>query len=414
MDTQKLFARILDGVSGPNPTAGIRIAAKYDPAQGEGAKIYPPTFPVDRPRKDFKRYLTEKRLLATHESGELTKTLTVLTDSVQSEANRWEEAVQDAIDAGDISLPVIDLVINYDGRDHHITNLVAPHRAVDAYFRDAELDGKSWEETPGGKAIVSATSRSARALFEQVPSDLITGHWDSQRGTQRSRKVPRAYSSEMFGVNPQPGRSAAVRVDPFEISSGIKISLPKDGKPGDWGLSTDGKGSKPSEINLGNAISTDTGDLKKARAWVGTSVRHVERIAFISFAALRRLSFPLGGEPADHAVDAAARAVLVALALYGDRRAFAGGGIFLRSGCDLLLRSETVALVGAQGMHELLEIDPDRAKALFEHAVAHAATLGLAFNSSIQLAPKKKLADLIEQSMRSLRTEDDIEGVDPK
>ena len=204
--TESLYERIRAGVSGPSETAGIRVTANYAPAGGPGTKIYPPTFPVT-PTNEWKRYLVERRFRGRPDAPSMGNEPieTVLTDSIQSQANRVEEALQDALDAGEISIPVLDLVLDLLDQPMHITNLVAPHRGVDAYFRDAQLDGVDWEKTPGGRAIVTATPRTARALYEQVPSDLIFGHWDSQRGSQRARKVARCYSSENDRLEPPVG-----------------------------------------------------------------------------------------------------------------------------------------------------------------------------------------------------------------
>ncbi len=396
-----IYERILGGVSGPNDTAGIRIAATYSPALGPGAKIYPPTFPVS-PSPDWKRYLVDSRFDAEGNSVQA-----VLVDSIQSQANRVEEALQDALDAGDVSFPVLDLVFPFDGHDHHITNLVAPHRGVDAYFRDAERDGVDWESTPAGKELLAATARTARPLFRQTPTDLFLGHWDSQRGQQRSRKIARSYSSEMIGLNPQIGRSAAVRIDPYEISSAIKVST--GGLPADWELIGEKvKGGKPSDLNLGSIISTDDAkEEKRQRTWVGTSVTAVDRIGFISFAALQRFSFPETGATPDRAIDAAGRAALAALALYGDRRAFASSGLFLRSGCDLVLRSETLSFLATGEVVDPLSLSVAEAADLVKHAVAKASAVGLTFADSITLTPKAKLVQLVEQSMHRVGGDDE-------
>lgn len=395
-----IYQRILKGVSGPNDTAGIRITATYAPALGPGSKIYPPTFPVT-PSPEWKRYLVDSRFDSDGNSVQV-----VLVDSIQSQANRLEAALQDALDAGDVSFPVLDLVFPFDGRDHHITNLVAPHRGVDAYFRDAERDGVDWESTPLGKELLAATARTARPLFRQTPTDLFLGHWDSQRGKQRSRKIARSYSSEMFGLNPQIGRSAAVRIDPYEVSSAVKVSSPKGSQAADWVfVGEGGKGDNPSKVNLGSVPSTDDG--KEPRTWVGTSVTAVDRVGFISFAALQRFSFPDAGADPDRSTDAAGRAVLAALALYGDRRAFASAGLFLRSGCDLVLRSEAVSFLSSGEVLEPVAVSVADAAELVKHAVAQAEAVGLTFADSITLQPKAKLVQLVEQSMHRVGGDDE-------
>ncbi|GIW39502.1 MAG: hypothetical protein KatS3mg076_0079 [Candidatus Binatia bacterium] len=81
----------------------------------------------------------------------------VLLDSVQSQANRMELALQEAVDAGKIKLPLV--VVDFSEHDPtgdleadeaagrliekvgRITSLQVPHRLADAILRDSELDG---------------------------------------------------------------------------------------------------------------------------------------------------------------------------------------------------------------------------------------------------------------------------------
>src|SRR3954471_2504890 len=81
----------------------FRCSVKLQPAGGEGTKVFPPTYAGAV-------YATEKRRLPGHADP----VDCVLLDSVQSQANRMEDALQQAIDnerfknAG-VTLPVVEV-----------------------------------------------------------------------------------------------------------------------------------------------------------------------------------------------------------------------------------------------------------------------------------------------------------------
>ncbi len=145
--------------------AAIRAIRRLQPVGGPGDKIFPPTYPGDR-NNDPPRHVFERRRI----NGQ--NVLCVLIDSVQSQANRLEEALRTARDAGDIAFPAITV----DGR---ITTLDAPHRVFDAIIRDSELDGKRFRDTDVGRHLIGAKAQSARALFELSPTALVFGAWNS-------------------------------------------------------------------------------------------------------------------------------------------------------------------------------------------------------------------------------------------
>src|SRR2546427_7171510 len=83
--------------------AAARCRVALQPAGGEGTKVFPPTYAGAV-------YATEKRRLAGHENP----VDCVLLDSVQSQANRMEEALQEAIDSGrlqkaSVALPLVEV-----------------------------------------------------------------------------------------------------------------------------------------------------------------------------------------------------------------------------------------------------------------------------------------------------------------
>ena len=122
--------------------AAFRCRRRLQPAGGEGDKVFPPTFAGAV-------YAFEKRRMP----GRDEPVSCVLLDSVQSQANRMEMALQEAIEAGEIKLPLVEV----DFSEHDptgdneadekagrlvdavgkVTSLQAPHRLADAIFRDS-------------------------------------------------------------------------------------------------------------------------------------------------------------------------------------------------------------------------------------------------------------------------------------
>ena len=93
-----------------------------------------------------------------------------------------ELALQDAVDAGRIKMPL--LVVDFS--DHgptgdieadrragrlidtvgKVTSLQVPHRLADAILRDSELDGKLFRQSERGKALNTVSLANATPLFE--------------------------------------------------------------------------------------------------------------------------------------------------------------------------------------------------------------------------------------------------------
>src|SRR5437763_14830416 len=95
--TQALnFTALKDAVSGS--AAAYRCRRRLQPAGGEGDKVFPPTFAGAI-------YAMEQRRVP----GRLEPATCVLLDSVQSQANRMELALQEALDEGKLSIPVLEV-----------------------------------------------------------------------------------------------------------------------------------------------------------------------------------------------------------------------------------------------------------------------------------------------------------------
>lgn len=373
--------------------AAFRCRTKLQPAGGEGTKVFPPTHSGGA-------YATEQRRLPVNDKpGETRVVDCVLLDSVQSQANRIEDALQQAIDDGKLSMPLI--VVNFGDSVadvQRVTSLQAPHRAADAILRDSLTDQKDEKGKPlpfrksdVGKAITDSSLVNATGLFRYCPHALFLGVWDSTgpKGGLGA-KFARALVSEIVGIDAVVGRKTSSRIDPLQTRAAVKVIKSKDGS---WKLADNDKAKgavSPSEINHGN-IPPDVAD-------GSATISHAEHTAVLSLPQLRRLRFPIDGK-LDPNVDDAARTVLAALSLVGLT-------LSLERGCDL--RSRCLLFPEGPLSFELLEtpgaptpiaLDSTQAIAIYNDAVKAATKLRLPWETvPITLAPSPELIALVKKS----------------
>lgn len=260
------FEDLKKAVSGN--AAAFRCRRRLQPGGGEGDKVFPPTYAGGV-------YAVENRLINDH------VVRCVLLDSIQSQANRMEEALLDAIlpewrelpgEKQGCELPVIAVHL---GKHGWVTSLTAPHRIHDAILRDSNLNGTRFRDSDIGKEVVAARVHNATAFYRWCPTALLFGTWDSNAGEGlESAKIPRAVVSEIIGVDITAGVRTASRLDPLGIKAqsgtiyrrtdGGWALKEKDSDDGYIGATSDdlekdsdgnpkkfGKG-KPSDINHGN------------------------------------------------------------------------------------------------------------------------------------------------------------------
>ena len=327
---------------------------------------------------------------------------TVLIDSVQSQANRLEEALLHAAGEG-LSLPRVAVDFGGQGLEplEQITSLDAPHRVYDAILRDSLLGDDPFMESEVGKRIAAAKPSDATALLETSPTALLFGAWHSQgEGGGLGAKFPRVIVSEIVGIDTpvdeitnrrtgemEPrtaGQRTGSRIDPLGVLR--KVEVFKGATGWDTDQKKAGKGAKkarPSEINHGNiAPSVEP---------LGVTCAYAEHRTVITLAGLRRLRF--GGAERD----IAGRALIAALGLVAvaeqDARGYA-----LRSRCDLVCEGTApLELVHADGSTEALELDRAKARELYDEAYQHAEKAGFEFQS-LELAPQPKLIEVVRRS----------------
>jgi CRISPR-associated protein Csb1 len=398
----------------------IRGRAILEPAGGPGDKVFPPSHSVsDRDTKPGAKYAFETRRRDGNDVS------CVLLDSVQSQANRMEDALQALWADKKLTLPVIEVDLSDVAPDvGSVTSLTAPHRVADALLRDSFVDEngkkKLFRSSTLGKSFADASPRSAGPLFRVCPTGLVFGIWDSTGPNGGlGAKFQRALTSEIVGVGAKSGVKTASRIDPTGIvtaSATIYVSADPEAagspwthkvleaKPLDpkkvpkseedsalvekWGSKE--RAGKPSSINHSNippTIDTLAG---------GVTIDHAEHTVVLSLAALRRLGFADGGSDA--------RVVLAALGLVAVLAAESRGHD-LRSRCLLIPRQgEALALetVARDGATTPFALDFDGALTLYEEAVSKLPDT-LRFDQPAgeplaTLTPSPKLSHLITKS----------------
>jgi CRISPR-associated protein Csb1 len=401
MQSEELLKRILDACRGG--TSAVRCITRLAPAGGQGDKIFPPTY-------EGGKYATENRLINGQEVS------TVLLDSVQSQANRMEQALLEAIRSGECDIPVLQVKIPRLNGETVITSLEAPHRVFDAIFRDSLLGGKKFRESTLGKRLVEARADNATALFEACPTALIFGMWDSTggEGAVGTAKFPRLLVSEIVGLQAVNGRKTSSRIDPLGIGRDAATVYRSESDM--WTLSPEeaakdrkknpekfGTG-RPSEINHSNILPSVSGEGESG----GVTISEAIQTTVLSFPQLRRLRFPMPGTgKALPERDVVGRTVLAALALYAVALQ-RDEGYFLRSRCHLIpLEPSDYQFIGTTAQDiEKVHLPADVIRHALNELVDRAKKLDLAWQQKvIELVPTPKLVELVRRSDEKLKAE---------
>lgn len=389
-------------------TVAIRGVATLEPAGGVGDKIFPPTHAIDdkKPSPGAKYAFEDRRI-----GGQTIQC--VLIDSVQSQANRMEEALEALWDEKKITLPVVSVDFSAVAPEvGRVTSLSAPHRIADALLRDSLLDGELFRLSGIGKSFTDASTKNATALFKVCPTGLVFGLWDSTgpKGGLGA-KFQRALVAEIVGINAIHGSKTESRIDPLNILKKAADIYEAEGEERWTALIAEakmdskgvpvkfGKEGKPSEVNHGNvtpSIDTVAG---------GVTIDEATHTVVLSLASLRRLGFTTGAEQA--------RTVLAALGLLAVLAAESRGHD-LRSRCLLVPRKGSALKLEAvfrDGSTVPVELDLDGAIKLYNEAVSKLPD-GIKFDNLAgeaiaQLVPSPKLAHLVQRSRELARADAD-------
>jgi CRISPR-associated protein Csb1 len=405
--SQLTYEALRDAVGGQ--AAAFRWRRKLQPAGGPGDKVFPPTFAGAV-------YAVEKRRIPGHADP----VTCVLLDSVQSQANRMEQALQEAVDNEEISLPLVEVdfgpafkegkLVEDVGR---ITSLQVPHRLADAILRDSEYkeaDGTlvPFRKSSVGKPINDASPRNATPIYQLCPTALLFGMWDSTgpKGGLGA-KFERAVVSEIVGIGAEAGDlRRGVRRDPLEISSQAEVVRETGGG---WRQAAAGENGAvaPSKINHSSVPFPKRRDTKaEDNYYDGVTVEYAEQTTTLSLPVLRRLRFP-GASPS---AEVSARAALAALGLCAAALAFRAGQA-LRSRCLLWpgedLAWELLAEPGRAPQH--FGLDRESAVALLRAAAANASSAGISWGGRVELRPTNDLLKIAKKS-QELQADAVIEG----
>jgi len=382
-----------------NDDAALRRRQTLQPSGGKGDKIFPPTYPGEG-RNAGPRHVYERRRRDGQESW------CVLIDSVQSQANRLEECLLEAIADG-VTIPHVVVDFSKAGLDGitRITSLEAPHRVYDAILRDSLLDGEPFMSSSTGQRLAKATPGDASALLETSPTALLLGAWHSTgEGGGIGAKFARCLISEIVGIDVPvddvvdrrtgeidvrtSGRRTGSRIDPLGILRKVEVFKGEGG----WDTTQKGAGKnakqvRPSEINHGN--------IAPSVAPLGVTCDHAEHTFVLSFAALRRLRFGSSEK------SSAGRSLLAALGLLAlteqDSRGYA-----LRSRCDLVCEGRApLELVHPDGTTDAVALDREAARMLYKGTFDAARKAGFALSDNpLVLLPQDKLVEIVRESQQ--------------
>ena len=383
---------LIDGCADDSFDDGIRIDIELEPLSGPGGPVKPAVY-------EGGTYQQDRRWTVSDDDE---PTPVIVIDNVPSQANRLEEAMR----RNRASTLVPELVLDLSGLSklpahlpRRLSSLEFPHRNADAYLRDARLGDDDFIKTDLGKEIFGATAQRCGALMAWFPQALLYGFWQSHLGKKRTNsKHARAWVSEIVGWNPAATdtKVLGLKGDPLNLNTDEGItSNPNDRV--EWGIGKGekvegGKKDKLSEIGHGQVpfMGNDA-------AAAAVSFARVTQRATVSFAQLRRIS--LGTDSVE--VDAAARALLVALGLHAQQLAF-GRGFALRSGAELRPRKTTATWLGSDGDEVCSIGDAEGTAKLLEVAIKHAKSAGVPLDgwgqAPVMLTPKDNLRKAIRAS----------------
>ncbi len=376
--------------------AGLRLRLRLQPMYGQGEIVFPCTV------AGGKYQISNRRIPGYDQSVSC-----AILDSVQSQANRMEDALLADIRAGNLHLPHLETdftaIKELEKEIGKITCFEAPHRIFDAILRDSvDANGVHFPLTYEGLAVAKANSKNATAIFQVSPASLLFGSWDSTGVSGGlGEKYTRCVVSEVVGINGEQATRLGTRIDPMNISGSVDPEkILKDTKDEMWSLiAKNRKGlKKPSELNHGS-VPWEGGTDKTPHG--GITCDYIQQSTTISFAALRQLHFLVGGK--DQSIFA--HAVLAAIALHA-ATLNTERGWHLRSRCDLILDDgispEWEILGGSAATKEPLTSDVTR-KVLLE-SIEAAKKAGLPWNDApIKLAPSPALRELVIKSQKAHR-----------
>ena len=382
--------------------AAIRFVTRLMPGGGPADKVYPPTYQGGQ-------YISETRRIGDQAVS------CVLLDSVQSQANRMEEALLEARRRGQIQFPDLEVDFASAGFPQYgfLSVLQAPHRIADAIFRDSYLDGQPFRLSELGRKFVESTPLNAVGLLELCPPVLVFGAWDSTGLGMGGlgAKFARVIASEIVGVHFAEGKHAAVRVDPLGIQREAAVIYESESPLG-WTTDPERarrdergnpkplvrgseRGGRPSVINHGNILT----DIRAG----GVTIAYALQTAVVSLAGLRKLRFPDDSGHYRQERNLAAQTYLAALAVYAillQQEA----GYDLRSRCVLHPIERRVELVpNCPEPTREISLSSQKVAEIYYQAVEGLKRSGFRWDPRVvTLRPSEELLELLRRNQEKI------------
>ncbi len=309
----------------------------------------------------------------------------VIIDSKQSQLNRAETALQQALDDGNAALkrlPHVTVAYEHEGVTELYTDLMLPHRAYDGHVRAGTVAGVAVTQMPEYRAVRDATPANARALLEFSPITLVFGGWDASRKSRQGRWRS-ALVGEIIGVladqhadTRSPSMRGGARVDPVAMQvnlDGPTLKAFAEAQKDELSANNYGAiikaAAKPKEGGISASALGLGGIPPSLDQLAGVACSRIIRSHVLSLATLRQIRFGAGPDG-----DAACRALLAALALDGLARSDAE--LYLRANCDLMEAGPTSLMVDRRGgeQESLESLDIDSADSLLAEAIDRASS----------------------------------------
>ena len=366
---------LLLAASSPGGATCLTSVTELVPAAGPHASVAPAKFALPRSARgaDGGAYAYEQRYLDGVPSQ------AVIIDSKQSQLNRGEQALAQAINEGHpllSRLPRVVVTYEQDGVVTDYSDLDLPHRVFDDHIRAGTVDGVPVTQVPAYRAIRDANPGNARALLDASPISLVLGSWDASRRTRQGRWRSTLVGEIVGFCESTHGTvKGGARTDPVgmkieltgtalkQLAEQQKSELTDTLRDKLFKMAAEAKGDKlvsASRLGLGGIPPT-------LEALAGVACHRIIRSHVLSFAALRQVRFGSGPEG-----DAACRALLGALALNALARSDAE--LVLRANCDLIEQGPIrVRLDQRVGQHlELSSLSIETADELLASSLGHA------------------------------------------
>ncbi len=372
---ERLTLDVLTAAASPGGPSCLSSRTELRPAAGADASVAPAKFAVRG--RDGGAYAYETRFLDGHLRN------TVVLDSKQSQLNRAEAAVVQAIEAELEPLTRTPRITVDYGAGALFSDLTLPHRAFDGHIRAGTIDGVPTTNTVQYRRLRDASPLDARPLLEASPATLVFGGWDSSRRSRQGRWRS-ALVGEITGFvagdatrgeRPEAALRGGARVDPVGMQVQLTGSVLEglvDAQRDELSPATSKKLTDLARRTKGDATESASplglgGIPPTLSALAGVACDLIIRSHVLSFATLRQMRFGAGPDG-----DAACRALLAAFALAALARSDAE--LYLRANCDLVEAGVTSVQVDRRHgwLDDVEPLDVDSADALLSASITQA------------------------------------------